>query len=176
MPTATTKSLLLECGAACRTHCAVRSVEILRRPSGGLRMTTLKKVRQPTNVRSSESLQSRPKLPARGGGDGRQLRRQREAHVFANQIEVALIGEANLRKAVAHLLDQNFGRRSTGGEADALHAFEPFRIDVLRGVDQLCLHAAALCDFNEPIRIRAVRRTDDENEIDVLRNLFDGFL
>ncbi len=51
-----------------------------------------------------------------------------------------------------------------------------FGIDVFRGVDELRLHAAALGDFDQAIRIRTVGRADDEDEIDVLRNLFDGFL
>src|SRR5580704_19671417 len=55
-------------------------------------------------------------LPAWSGGDRRQFRRQRETHVLANQVEVALIRKANFREAIAHLLDENLGRRCAGGE------------------------------------------------------------
>ena len=48
-------------------------------------------------------------LAARSGRDRRQLRRQREAHVFADQVEIALIRESEFREAIADLLDQNFG-------------------------------------------------------------------
>src|SRR5215469_15634137 len=45
---------------------------------------------------------------ARRRRDGRQFRRQGEPDVLADQIQVALIGKAKLRQALAHLLDKNF--------------------------------------------------------------------
>ena len=46
-----------------------------------------------------------------------QLRRQGKANIFANQIEIALVGEAETRQPLAHLLDQNFGSGGAGREA-----------------------------------------------------------
>jgi len=58
-------------------------------------------------------------------------------------------------KAITDLLDENFRSGSTGGQTNALHAFEPLRIDVGRRVDKLSFNAAALRDFHETIRVRA---------------------
>src|SRR4029077_537104 len=40
-----------------------------------------------------------------------QLRRKREPNIFANQVQVPLIRETEIRKPLAHLLDQDFGCR-----------------------------------------------------------------
>src|SRR5579859_5229233 len=108
--------------------------------------------------------------------DGGQLRRQREADIFTNQIEIALIRETVFGEALADLLNQNFGSGSTGGEADAPYAFEPLRINIHGGIDQCGFDAVTLGNFDETIRIGRILRADNENEVDVFRNLFDGIL
>ena len=47
-----------------------------------------------------------------------QLGRHSEAHIFANQIEIAMIRKSQAGQPLAHLLDQNFRRRSAGGEPE----------------------------------------------------------
>jgi hypothetical protein len=49
-------------------------------------------------------------LAARSGRDRRQLGRQREAYIFTDQIEIALIRESQFRQAITDLLDEHFGR------------------------------------------------------------------
>src|SRR5437867_434976 len=70
-------------------------------------------------------------LAARRRGDSRQFRRQRKAHVFADQIQIALIREAELRQSFADLLHEDFRRRGPRGQAHARNAFKPLHVDVV---------------------------------------------
>src|SRR5262249_3804690 len=45
-----------------------------------------------------------------------------------------------------------------------------------RRIDEFGLHSTALGDFHQSIRIGTVLRAYDENQVDVLRDLLDGFL
>src|SRR5207253_1270835 len=81
---------------------------------------------------------------ARSRGDGSERRRQREADIFANQIEIALICKTMFGEALADLFDKNFGGGGTGGEADTSYAFEPLGIDIHGGIDQCGFDAMAL--------------------------------
>src|SRR5439155_2194755 len=49
-------------------------------------------------------------------------------------------------------------------------------IDIHGGIDQCGFDAVALGNFDETIRIGRVLRADDENEVDIFGNLFDGVL
>ena len=104
------------------------------------------------------------------------FRRQGEAHIFANQIQVALIGETQAGQPLAYLLDQNFGRGSAGGEAERLYAIEPGAIHIVRVFDQPRGDSGALRDFHQAIGIRAVGRADHQDQLHFARESFDGFL
>ncbi len=68
--------------------------------------------------------------------NGRQLSREREADVFADEIEIALVGEAEMSQALADLLDKNFRGGSAGGEADASVGLDPIGLDIVGILDE----------------------------------------
>src|SRR5262249_775837 len=111
-------------------------------------------------------------LAARSRRDCGELRRQRKANILANQIEIALVLKPRFGAPLPDLLNQNLGSGSAGGETNPFPAFEPLRIDVRSRVDESGFDAAALGDFDETIRIRTVLRTDDEDEVAILGDLF----
>jgi len=90
---------------------------------------------------------------------------------LANQVQIALVRKTEIGEAFADLLDQNLRSRGTGGEADAGDAFEPLGINIVCGIDELGLAIKALGEFHKPVGVRAVLRTDDENELHVLGEL-----
>jgi len=115
-------------------------------------------------------------LTARGRRDGRKLRRKRKAHILADQIEIALVGIPKFGEALADLLDQNFRSGSASSQAYAFYAIEPRGINVRSRINQFGFDAAALGDFDEAIGIGTVLRANNEDQIHVLCDLFDGFL
>src|SRR5882724_10523559 len=100
-------------------------------------------------------------------GDGRQFRRQSKAHIFIDQIEIALVRETKFREPLANLFDEYFGCGGARGQADTCNAFEPFHVDVFRRVDQLRFDAAALRDFHQAVGIGAVGRAVEQVAKDV---------
>src|SRR5260221_4703674 len=97
--------------------------------------------------------------------NGRRFRRKREAYIFANQVQIALIGVAVFREPLADLLDQNFRRRSTGGQANAVDAFQPRRIDVGSGINQLGFDTATLCNLDQAAGIGNILPTPPQNKV-----------
>ena len=81
-----------------------------------------------------------------------------------------------LGQSLADLLDQNFRSRGSGSQSNALDAFEPGRVDIGGRIDEFGFDAAALSNFDKAVGIGTVLRADNQNKIDILRNLFDCFL
>src|SRR5579872_238319 len=70
-----------------------------------------------------------------GRCDRSQLRRKRESYIFPDQIEIALVREAERSEMFTYVLDQNFRRRRASGQAHAAYAFQPLRVNILGIVD-----------------------------------------
>src|SRR5579862_9501319 len=87
----------------------------------------------------------------------RKLRRQSKTYVFANQIEIAMIRETEIRQTLANLLHQNFRSRGAGRQPEGLYAFEPRRVDVIGVFDQTRCHTRTLCHFHQAVGIRTIR-------------------
>src|ERR1700722_10649101 len=88
---------------------------------------------------------------------GRQFWRQREANVFANQIEVTMIRKTKAGKPLADLFNQNFWRRGARGKAQGLYTIEPGSIDIVGVFDQTRRDTGANRHFYQAIGIGAVR-------------------
>ena len=99
-------------------------------------------------MRRALSEAARNNLAARRRRDRGQFRRQRKAHILANQVEIALVRKTEIGEAFTDLLDQNFGSRGTSGEANASDAFEPLGIDIVGGIDEPGFAIQALGEFH----------------------------
>ena len=73
-------------------------------------------------------------------------------------------------------MHQDFRRRGTGSDADAIFTGEPIGINLQGIVDHVSGNALLFRDFAQTVRVRAVRAADHNHDIDLRRHELDGFL
>ena len=105
-----------------------------------------------------------------------QTLREREQNPFLHPCQLPDFRTRQFPDAVDHPLNQYFGGRSAGGHADTLLALQPGRVDLFRPINQVAIDAARYGDFLEPPRVRAVRATDDDDQVALLGQRLDGIL
>ncbi len=132
----------------------------------------------PTASAEGDEVHGVTRRPLRGAAAGRQglagssrhllqLAGQPEPHVLFDHVHLANLGGARSPDFLDHLGHQEFRRRGAGRDAHAPGALEPFRADVVLVVDQVGRRAHHAGDLHQPVRVRAVRRADDEQHVDL---------
>src|SRR5206468_6408392 len=124
----------------------------------------------PTGTRSSSSPGPGSRsgvFPLRPGDRIRaDLARQLEEDVLGDPVQTVDPGDAALAKPADDPADERLRGGCAGGQPHALLALEPRLLDPALVVDQVRLDAARPRDLDEPVRIRAVARADDEQKVD----------
>ena len=64
------------------------------------------------------------------------------------------------------ILDEPLGRRCAGGDAEGAYAVEPRQIERFGAVDQMARRARRFADLAQAIRVRAVLRAHDQDQVD----------
>ena len=67
-----------------------------------------------------------------------------------------------------HVVDQHFGSRSAGGDADRLGTLQPFRIKLAAVGDQIARNADLGADLAQPVGIGTVGGADHQDNVDQL--------
>ena len=93
------------------------------------------------------------------------FRRKRKTHVLGHQLDLFQLGKPMLHEKINRLLHQDLGRGGACREGDRLHPFEPFLVDVAIGIDQMRAGAQVPRHFDQPVRVRAIRRTHNQHEV-----------
>ncbi len=83
---------------------------------------------------------------------------------------------AHIRESFApeegnYFLNQNFRGRSPCRKSNGLDALQPFLVDVLTGVDQKRVGAQISGNFDQPVRVRTVRRPHHQHQFRLLGNI-----
>ncbi|KOS92276.1 hypothetical protein DM53_4518 [Burkholderia mallei] len=105
------------------------------------------------------------------GDSLRELRRQLEFDFFLAARHRRDLERTERAQRGDHVLDHFLGRRRAGREAHRARVREPFGADFRAVRDEIARHAAFGADLAQPVRVRAVRRADDEQHVDLFAQL-----
>src|SRR5271163_2753367 len=99
-------------------------------------------------------------------GDVGELQWHPEAYVLGDAGQHRELDWRQLAQSIDHLLDKLCRSRCAGGYADGRRALDPAWVERASIFDQIAGDPAFRRDLAQPVRIRAVRRADNEDNID----------